>query len=133
MVSINALSVDPNLASNHGIVGGNSPIQLKTTLTNITTLPFVAGTANTRSINISISTTDVKARSMWKDYFDYTAKVAGIPQSDYEAGSIGTPSNISYIKLYGYDHTTTGDYDINVIASNATYMTTVHGVGGIVQ
>jgi hypothetical protein len=133
MVSINALSIDPNLASNHGIVGGNSPIQLKTTLTNITTLPFVAGTANTRSINISISTTDVKARTMWKDYFDYTAKVAGIPQSDYEAGITGTPGNLSYIKLYGYDHTTTGDYDINVIASNATYMTTVHGVGGIVQ
>ena len=49
VVNINALSIDPNLPSNHGIVGGNSPIQLKTTLTNITTMPFVAGTANTRA------------------------------------------------------------------------------------
>jgi hypothetical protein len=130
MVSVNALSVDPNLPSNHGIVGGNSPVQLKTTLTNITALPFAAGTANTRQISISINTTDSKARAMWKDYFDYTAKVAGIPQADYDAGIFGTTS---YITLYGYDHSSTGEYDINVHASNATYMTTVHGVGGIVQ
>ena len=130
VVNINALSIDPNIPNNHGIVGGNSPIQLKTTLTNITALPFVAGTANTRQITIGIDTTDNKARSMWKNYFDYTAKVAGIPQSDYDANILGTTS---YITLYGYDHSLTGDYDINVIASNATYMTTVHGVGGIVQ
>jgi hypothetical protein len=130
VVNLNALSVDPNLASNHGIVGGNSPIQLKTTLTNITTMPFVAGTANTREITISVNTTDSKARAMWRDYFDYTAKVAGIPPADYDASILGTRS---YITLYGYDHSATGDYDINVVMSNATYMTTVHGVGGIVQ
>jgi hypothetical protein len=130
MVNINALSVDPTMPSNHGIVGGNSPVQLKTTLTNITTLPFVAGTANTRQISIGIDTADNKARAMWKDYFDYTAKVAGIPQADYETSILGTTS---YITLHGYDHSAAGDYDINVLASNATYMTTVHGVGGIVQ
>ncbi len=130
LVNINALSVDPNLPGNHGIVGGNSQIQLKTTLTNISNMPFVTGTANTRQITISIDTTDNKARTMWKNYFDYTAKVAGIPSSDYDANILGTTG---YITLYGYDHSLNGDYDINVIASNATYMTTVHGVGGIVQ
>ena len=129
-VNINALSIDPNLPSNHGIVGGNSPIQIKTTLTNITMLPFVAGTANTRQITITVNTTDSKARAMWKNYFDYTANVAGIPQSDYATSILGTTSSVT---LYGYDHSLTGDYDINVIASNATYMTTVYGVGGIVQ
>jgi hypothetical protein len=130
MVNIAALAIDPGMPSNHGIVGGKSPIQLKTTLTNITTLPFVPGTANTKQITISINTTDNKARSMWKNYFDYTAKVAGIPQADYDANILGTTS---YITLYGYDHSATGDYDINVVALNATYITTVHGVGGIVQ
>jgi hypothetical protein len=130
LVNINALSVDPNLLSNHGIVGGNSQIQVKTTLTNITNLPFVPGTANSKQVTIRINTTDNKARTMWKNYFDYTAKVAGIPPSDYDANILGTTG---YITLYGYDHSSTGDYDINVIASNATYMTTVHGVGGYFQ
>ena len=71
---------------------------------------------------------------MWKNYFDYTAKVAGMtPNNEYNAGILGTTS---YITLYGYDNPDnpgSDDYDINVIASNATYMTTVHGVGGIVQ
>jgi hypothetical protein len=133
IVNINALSIDPNIPSNHGIVGGNSPVQLKTTLTNITTMPFAPGTANTKNITISINTTDEKAREMWKNYFDYTAKVALIPQSDYEAGITGTTS---YITLWGYDNPSnpaSDDYDINVIASNATYLTTVHGMGGIVE
>jgi hypothetical protein len=134
VVNINALSIDPGLPSNHGIVGGNSPIQLKTTLTNITAMPFVPGAANTRQITIGITTTDNKARAMWKNYFDYTAQVAGMtPNKEYNAGVLGTTS---YITLYGYYNPAnpgSDDYDINVIASNATYLTTVHGVGGIVQ
>ena len=133
IVNINALSVDPRIPSNQGIVGGDSPVQLKTTLTNITTMPFARGTANTKEITISINTTDEKAREMWKNYFDYTAKVALIPQSDYQAGIRDTTS---YITLWGYDNPSnpaSDDYDINVIASNATYLTTVHGVGGIVE
>lgn len=132
-VNINALSIDPSIPSNHGIVGGKSPVQLKSTLTNITAMPFARGTANTRDITISINTTDEKAREMWKNYFDYTAKVANIPQSDYVAGITGTTS---YITLWGYDNPSnpaSDDYDINVIASNATYLTTVHGVGGMVE
>lgn len=131
-VSINALSIDPTISSNHGTVAGNSPVQLKTTLTNITAMPFVAGTANTKWITLGVNTTDDKARAMWKNYFDYTAKVANVPQSDYVVGVTGTTS---YITLYGYDHSTsaTADYDIHVIASNAPYKTTVYGVGGIVQ
>jgi hypothetical protein len=132
-VNINALSIDPGLPSNHGVVGGNSPVQVKTTLTNITMMPFVTGSANTKAITICINSTDDKARMMWKNYFDYTAKVALIPLTDYDPPYFeGTKS---CIKLNGYDPQTdaTAAYDINVIASNATYMTTVHGVGGIVQ
>jgi hypothetical protein len=65
---------------------------------------------------------------MWGNYFNYSATVAGVP--NYVIGQAGTES---YIRIDGYDSSPTGNYDINVIASNATYATTIHGVGGIVQ
>jgi hypothetical protein len=123
-VNINALTISPD---NRGVVGGNSPIQIKSTLTNITTLPFVRGIANTKYIRIGVNTTSNQSREMWKNYFGYTATIAGIPH--YTQGTLGTET---YIIINGYDESDTL-YDINVIASNATYATTVHGVGGIVQ
>ena len=68
---------------------------------------------------------------MWSNYFNYTATVAGIPNFVVKQEEGG--STESYIRINGYDTSATGNYDINVIASNATYSTTVHGVGGIVQ
>jgi hypothetical protein len=128
IVNINALSLDPNIPSNHGTVGGSSSVQLKTTLTNSTPLPFVPGTANTKWITIGLNTTDDKARVMWHDYFDYTARVAQVPQTNYQVGYNG---KIAWIKLCGSDCSVSPtDYTINVIASNATYKTTVHGIGG---
>jgi hypothetical protein len=124
-VNINALAISPD---QHGVVGGNSPIQIKSTLTNITTMPFVKGTANTKHIIIGINTTSNQSREMWKNYFGYTATIAGIPH--YTQGTVGTTE--TNIHIDGYDNTDSL-YDINVIASNATYATTVHGVGGIVQ
>jgi hypothetical protein len=124
-VNINALTIDPG---NYGVVGGNSPVQIKTTLTNITTQPFVKGSANAKWIRIGINTTDNQARTMWGNYFNYSATVAGMP--NYVIGQAGMES---YIRIDGYDPSPTGNYDINVIASNATYATTIHGVGGIVQ
>ncbi|MCX6692285.1 MAG: hypothetical protein NTW33_09635 [Methanoregula sp.] len=124
-VNINALTIAPD---NRGVVGGNSPIQIKSTLTNITTMPFVKGTVNTKYIIIGINTTSNQSREMWKNYFGYTATVAGIPH--YSQGTVGTTE--TFIRINGYDESDSL-YDINVIASNATYATTVHGVGGIVQ
>lgn len=124
-VNINALTIDPN---NRGVVGGNSPVQIKSTLTNITPFPYASGTANTRWIRIGVNTTDSQARTMWSNYFNYTAIVAGVP--NYVVKESGTES---YILINGYDPSETGRYDINVIASNATYSTSVHGIGGIVQ
>ncbi len=124
-VNINALTIDQN---NRGVVGGNSPIQIKSTLTNITPFPYAPGNANTRWIRIGVNTSDSQARAMWSNYFNYTAIVAGVP--NFVAGQSGTES---YIMINGYDTSATGNYDINVIASNATYSTTVHGIGGIVE
>lgn len=124
-VNINALTIDKN---NIGVVGGNSPVQIKTTMTNVTQFPYAVGSANSRWIRIGVNTTDSQARTMWNNYFNYTATVAGVP--NYVVGLSGTES---YIRIDGYDSSPTGNYDINVIASNATYSTSVHGVGGIVQ
>lgn len=125
-VEINALAFNP---TTRGLVGGNSPVQVKTTLDGITALPFVPaapGYGNTKAIRIGINSTDSKAREMWTSYFNYTAAVAGIP--NYQVNPVTVP-NESYIIINGYDTTNT-TYDIDVIASNATYTTTIHGIGG---
>jgi hypothetical protein len=121
-VNINALTIDPN---NRGIVGGSSSIQIRTNLDRITPLPFAPGTANTKSLRIAVNTTDNQSRTMWKNFFDYTAGVAGVP--NYNTGFL---KNESYIVINGYDTTNTW-YDINVIASNATFSTTIYGAGGV--
>ena len=126
-VNINALTInDPYGGS---VVGGNSPVQIKTTLNSISPLPYVEGTANTKWIRIGINTTDDQARLMWMNYFNYTAMVAGIPKSYYTVDKSG---NVSYIDIQGYDPSSV-DFDINVAASMATYTSTVYGVGGIVR
>jgi hypothetical protein len=122
-VNINALAFDP---TSRGIVGGNSPVQIKTMMTGNTPMPYVTGTANTKWIQIAINTTDSQAREMWKNYFTYSAMVAGIP--NYVVVRDDT-NNQSYIQINGSDRLG-NTYDINVIASNATFSAAVHGVGG---
>ncbi|MEN6396210.1 MAG: hypothetical protein ABFC78_06990 [Methanoregula sp.] len=127
-VNINALTFDNKST---GIVGGNSPVQIKTTLNSITSLPFApvaAGNANTKWIRIGVNTSDDQARAMWKNYFTETARVAGIPHT-----IIDNTTTESYIIINGSDTNPNGRYDINIIASNVTYSPLVHGVGGIVQ
>jgi len=129
-VNINALTIDP---SNRGVVGGNSPIQLKTGLTNITPFPYAytPKSANTKWIQIGVDTPDSQARAMWKNYFNYTATVAGIPNF-----TVDQSGNQAYIRIKGNcndDVTTNCPFDINVVASQATYSTSIHGIGGTLQ
>jgi len=123
-VNINALVIDQN---SRGIVGGNSPVEIKTTLKSNGALPYVAGTANAKWIRIGIKTTDPKALAMWKNYFEYSAMAAGIPNTDS-----GSTTTESYIIINGAstDNTPGIPYDINVIASNATFSPILHGIGG---
>jgi len=128
-VNINALILDN---SSSGMVGGNSPVQVKTTLDSITPLPFATvtqGTGNTKWIRIAVNTNDDKARDMWTNYFAYTAKAAGI----FPYSNVSSTATESYIVINGPDADPNGAFDINVIASNATYVPSVHGVGGILQ
>lgn len=123
-VNINSLAItNPGGGST---VGGNSPVQIKTALVSNTALPYAVGTANTKSIRIGVTTSDDQARVMWKNYFNYTAKAALLPSNSFATGNTTT---MSYIDIYGFDLSPTGAFDINVIASDATYSSTVYGVG----
>lgn len=123
-VTVNAVSITNPYGGS--VVGGNSPVQIKTTLDSLDTFPYAEGTANTKWIRIGISTPDDQARAMWKNYFDYTAKVAGLPTGT-ETGVSGAES---YIIVHGSDAADTGDYDIKAVATNATYTALLYGVGG---
>jgi hypothetical protein len=122
-VNLNVLTFDPSI---RGIVGGSSSIQVKTHLGNISTLPYVPGSANTKWIKITVNTTDNQSRTMWKNYFDYTATIAGVP--NFNTAIVGNETSIT---LNGYD-TSDSWNDINVIAATGTYSTTIYGAGGII-
>ena len=123
VVNINALTFDPDT---RGIVGGSSSIQVKTHLDRISTLPYAPGSANTKWIKIAINTTNDQSRTMWKNYFDYTATAAGVP--NFNTALVGNESSIT---LYGYDTSDSWD-DINVIAATGTYSTAIYGAGGVI-
>jgi hypothetical protein len=122
-VNINALAISNPLGGS--IVGGNSPVQIKTTLEKNQPFPYARGNANTKWIRIGVDTPDEQARVMWRNYFNYTAKAAFLPNT-----VTGTTATESYIYIYGSDTTPTKKPDINVIASDATYSATIYGVGG---
>lgn len=124
LVTVNAVSITNPYGGS--VVGGNSPVQIKTTLDSLYTFPYANGIANTKWIRIGVNTSDEQARAMWKNYFDYTAKVAGLPD-ETETGIDGAES---YIVIHGTDAADTGDYDIKVVATNATYTALLYGVGG---
>ena len=124
LVTVNAVSITNPYGGS--VVGGNSPVQIKTTLDSLYTFPYADGVANTKWIRIGVNTSDDQARAMWKNYFDYTAAVAGLPE-ETETGISGTES---YITIHGSDAADTGDYDIKVVATNATYTALLYGVGG---
>jgi len=124
LVTVNAVSITNPYGGS--VVGGNSPVQIKTTLDSLYTFPYADGIANTKWIRIGVNTSDDQARAMWKNYFDYTATVAGLPE-ETETGISGTES---YITIHGSDAADNGDYDVKVVATNATYTALLYGVGG---
>ena len=124
VVTIDAVSITNPYGGS--VVGGSSPVQVKTTLVSSYTFPYADGIANTKWIRIGVNTSDDQARAMWKNYFDYTSRVAGLPD-ETETGISGTES---YIVIHGSDAADTGDYDIRAVATNATYTALLYGVGG---
>lgn len=128
-VNINALAFDAN---DRGLIGGNSPVQVKTELKSIYSIPYAPGdeiTGNSKSVRIGVNTTDTKANAMWENYFDSTARTAGIPTTEY---TVGRDKGESYIYITGPYADNTHN-DIRLTVTNATYSTWVHGVGGVYE
>ena len=53
---------------------------------------------NSKYVWIGVNTTDTKANAMWENYFDSTARTAGIPPSEY---TVGRDDGESCIEIYG--------------------------------
>ena len=116
------MHIDPN---NGGVVGGNSPVQIQSTMTQKTVLPYASasvGSGNTKWIRIGVSTPDDQARGLWTNYFYYTASVNGIASF-----STGTTGNETYINITGSPAL---PYGIRVNAADATFSNSIHGIGG---
>jgi hypothetical protein len=128
-VNINALTIDAN---DRGLIGGNSPVQVRTMLDSIVPLPYVAGdeiTGNSKQVWIGVNTSDPRANAMWESYFESAARGSGIPAGEFNVSRL---KNESYIAIYGVS----ADPDVNDIrltVTNATYSTWVHGVGGVYE
>ena len=125
-VDVNAI----NFANNTGIAGGNSPVQVKTSFVSNENLPYAPINNNTKWVSIGVNTSDVRANAMWEDYFDYTARVAGIPQNCYQVTRL---HNESYILINDTYPNTNNVYGIRLSATNATYAATIQGVGGVLR
>jgi hypothetical protein len=125
-VNIVALAYDP---ANSGIVGGNSPAQVSTSLkSDAGALPYAAISPNTWSTTISILTPDPNAATMWKNYLNSTAnQTGGIPYQYYTAGSL---TNGSYIQFNSANWTSDGNPHITLNVKTANLSVSVHGVGG---
>jgi hypothetical protein len=125
-VDINAI----NFANTTGIAGGNSPVQIKTSYVSKESLPYAPLNNNTKWVRIGVNTSDVRANAMWEDYFDYTARVAGIPQASYKVNRL---DNESYILINDTYPDSNDIYGIRLTATNATYAATIQGVGGVLH
>jgi hypothetical protein len=128
-VNINALSFNPG---DRGLIGGNSPVQIKTRLESVYPVPYVPGdeiTGNTKRVWIGINTSDPRANAMWESYFDSTARTAGISSGVYTVGRL---NNESYIEITG-QYADSAHNDIRLMVTNATFSTWVHGVGGVYE
>ncbi|PKG31753.1 hypothetical protein [Methanoregula sp.] len=126
-VKINEIVFDP---SNSGIIGGTSPVQVRTRLSNMTALPYAPITANTKSVTISVASSDPFVPPLWYEVFDETAnKTGGVPRTFYQLAL--TPTTGSII-INGPDYTGS-TYDILLEAERINFYVKFHGLGGILE
>jgi hypothetical protein len=125
-VNIVALAYDP---ANSGIIGGNSPAQISTSLKpDAGALPYAPISLNTWNASINITTPDPNAAIMWAAYLNEAAnQTGGIPTTYY---SVGNTTTGSYISLFGG---TDGNPHITLNAKTANLSISVQGVGGTSQ
>jgi hypothetical protein len=124
-VNIVALAYD---GSNSGIIGGNSPAQISTSLKpDAGSLPYAPVSPNTWNASINITTSDLNAAIMWAVYLNAAAnQTGGIPTTYYTAGDTTTGSFIVFNGSWIND----SNPHITLNAKTANLSISVHGVGG---
>jgi hypothetical protein len=114
----------PFQTTNAGSLGGNSPAQVRTQVTNIQNLSYSLTYNNTKWVNLSIASSDSRAAAAWISALDTSANVsAGIPQSYYIASTTGSTR---YFLINGADQTQSL-YDIHVDGLRANLSATMQG------
>ncbi|MCX6685167.1 MAG: hypothetical protein NTV10_00710 [Methanoregula sp.] len=115
----------PFQQTNAGNLGGNSPAQVRTQVTGIQNLSYSLTYANTKWINVSISSNDSRGAAAWFSTLDNSANItAGIPR-DYYRNQTSSGSQI-YLYIFGRDSSNTL-YDIHVEGLRANLSATVQG------
>ncbi len=114
----------PFLQTSTGNLGGNSPAQVRTQMTDINRLPFSETTNNTKWINLTIRSNDNRALAVWYRYFNDSINLtAGVPYTYYSATLSDT---LAQLNIKGRDNTNT-QYDVHVEGLRANLSATIQG------
>jgi hypothetical protein len=107
-------------------LGGNSPAQVRTQVTDIQVLPYSQTYNNTKWINLSISSNDSRAVAAWYRYFTDAINItAGVPDND-KYFLKGLSSTQAFLLVNGRDSTDT-QYDVHAEGLRANLSTTIQG------
>ena len=114
----------PFQQANTGNIGGNSPVQVRTQVTNIQNLSYSLTYNNTRWLNLSITSSDSQAASAWISALDTAANItSGVPREYYSKSVSGTTGHFN---ITGSDPTSTS-YDIHAEGLRANLSATMQG------
>ena len=114
----------PFQQTNAGNIGGNSPVQVRTQVTNIQNLSYSQTYNNTMWINLSIASSDSRAAAAWISALDTSANItAGVPREYYSKSVAGTTGHFN---ISGSDPTNTR-YDIHAEGLRANLSATMQG------
>jgi hypothetical protein len=118
----------PFQQSNSGNLGGNSPAQVRTQVTSIQNLPYSLTYNNTKWINLSITSNDSRAVSVWYRYFTDAINIsAGVPNNTaYPYYFSGISSTQAFLRINGTG-TSENQYDVHAEGLQATLSATVQG------
>jgi hypothetical protein len=126
-VKIIEIVLDP---SSTGIIGGSTPIQLRTRLKEMTTLPYAPVLTNSKWVTIKIRSDDPLLPSLWYSVFDEAAnKSGGIPLTWYTVGKNATHG---WITMNGPD-AANSTYDIRLEVTRVNFLAKFHGLGGVLE
>jgi len=120
------VKINQVLLSGSGVIEGTSPVQVTSSVSDITETRMAAGN-NTRFVNVSIRALSTNAALMWQHVLQDAADKAGFPTMYYTNNSAGIETflNISPDrKIYGVQ------LSLNKVTVNTAIQTAAPSVGG---